>query len=149
MGRGAEHRGGGGFFPSGGADGFGTITGNAGPVLHEIKHALVRLLESGVPTTIDLGAFPFTPGDESILDGVLGTGEVHAVLSVMGESHVREMSVPGVWRIDHLDHGGEMQSRFIEITFVPEILQTQHEDARRGLEDLSERLLELDGDNDT
>ena len=115
-------------------------TGNASPVLHEIKHALTQLLDNDTPSIIDLGAIPFAPGDERILDEVLGTGEVHAVLSLIGESHVCETAIPGVWRIDHLDDSGEQQSRFIEITFLPEILKTQREDAERGLETLAERL---------
>ncbi|MBT6095819.1 MAG: hydrogenase expression/formation protein [Rhodospirillaceae bacterium] len=123
-------------------------TGNALPLLHEIKHALVALLESGEETTIDLGAIPFAPGDERILNDALGVGEVQATLSVMGESHVRETAIPGVWRIDHLDDSGEMQSRFIEITFMPNILKTQREDAERGIETLNEKLKSFD-DNQT
>jgi len=120
-------------------------TGNASPLLHEIKHALGQLLDSGATCTIDLGAIPFAPGDERILKEVLGEGEVHATLAVLGESHVRETSVPGVWWIDHLDESGAVQSRFIEITFMPEILKTQREDAEQGLETLAERLGALDG----
>lgn len=124
-------------------------TGNAAPVLHEIKYALAALLDGGPATTIDLGAIPFAPGDERVLDDVLGTGEVHAVLSVMGESHVRETSIPGVWRIDHLDANGDTQSRFVEVTYMPDILKTQHEDAQQGLERLEERLARLDGTGNT
>ncbi len=119
-------------------------TGNAQPLLHEIKHALVELLKSGTETIIDLGAIPFAPGDERILNDMLGPGEVRATLSVMGESSVRETAIPGVWRIDHLDTKGELQSRFIEITFLPDILKTQREDAERGLEELADRLKSFD-----
>jgi len=116
------------------------VTGNASPLLHEIKHALSQLIREGSESIIDLGAIPFAPGDDRILEEVLGAGEVHAVLSLQGESHVRETSIPGVWRVDHFDENGEQQSRFIEITFLPEILKTQREDAERGLETLAERL---------
>jgi len=119
-------------------------TGNASPLLHEIKHALTQLINDGSENIIDLGAIPFAPGDDRILNDILGTGEVHAVLSLQGESHVRETGVPGVWRVDHLDENGEQQSRFIEITFMPNILKTQREDAERGLETLAERLGTLD-----
>jgi len=124
-------------------------TGNALPVLHEIKHALNRLLDTGETSTIDLGALPFAPGDERQLDEVLGVGEVAATLMVLGESHVRETAVAGVWRVDHLDEDGEIQSRFIEVTFMPDILKSQREDAEVGLETLSERLVELDGNRQT
>jgi hydrogenase-1 operon protein HyaF len=118
-------------------------TGNAVPVLHEVKHALAQLLKSGQTCTIDLGALPFAPGDMRQLDEILGQGEVHATLNALGESFVRETSIPGVWRVDHHDDRGELQSRFIEVTFMPEILKTHPEDSERGLEILSERLKAL------
>lgn len=115
-------------------------TGNADPVLHEVRHALADLLATGKETTIDLGAIPFGPGDERRLDAVLGNGEVRATLNILGESSVQETTIPGVWRVDHFDESGETQSRFIEVTFIPEILKTQREDAERGLGDLTARL---------
>ena len=42
------------------------VAGNARPVLHEVLHALRRLHEGGGPTTIDLHAIPFGPGDEQV-----------------------------------------------------------------------------------
>ena len=119
-------------------------TGNALPVLHEVAHALRRLIETGEPTTIDLGAIPFAGGDERIMDEVLGVGEVQATLKLMGDSHVQETGIPGVWRVDHFDTAGETESRFVEVTFMPEILKTQTEDAQRGLARLDARLEEKD-----
>ena len=119
-------------------------TGNAIPLLHEIKYALSALLSSGTESIIDLGAIPFAPGDERVLDEALGLGEVDATLTVMGESQIRETGIPGVWRIEHFNSAGERQSRFIEITFMPDILKTQREDAARGLEVLMDRLGALD-----
>lgn len=115
-------------------------TGNALPFLHEIKHALDHLLSSGAESVIDLGAIPFAPGDERILDEILGEGEVDATLTILGQSRVRETAIPGVWRVDHLDENGAFQSRFIEITFLPNILKTQPEDAQRGLKTLTDHL---------
>ena len=119
-----------------------SATGNALPILYEVLSALDELVGAGKPTVIDLGAIPFTDGDEKVLEDILGEGEVRAVLQVMGESLIRETSIPGVWRVDHHDPQGEVQSRFIEITFLPEILKTQPEDARRGQEMLADRLRE-------
>ena len=119
-------------------------TGNALPVLHEIKHALAMLLKDGTSTTIDLGAIPFSQGDERNLEKVLGNGEVHATIKTLGESHLRETSIQGVWRVDHLDNDGQIESRFIEVTFLPEILKTHRQDAVLGLETLTSRLKELD-----
>ena len=119
-------------------------TGNALPVLHEIRHALAELIESNKTAVIDLGAIPFALGDERVLDSILGDGEVHAVLKTLGESHVRETSIYGVWRVDHMDASGEYQSRFIEVTYLPEILKTHFTDAATGLETLTARLNEED-----
>jgi HupH hydrogenase expression protein, C-terminal conserved region len=119
-------------------------TGNARPVLTEIATALEALIATGAETVIDLGAIPFAPGDERILDEVLGTGEVRATLDALGESHVQETAISGVWRIDHFDQRGEALSRFVEITFVPEILKTQRADAESGLTLLAARLEAID-----
>ena len=70
-------------------------------------------------------------------------------MSVLGESHVYETKIPGVWRIDNLDENGEFQSRFIEVTFTPELLKTQREDAEVGLGLLGERLDALSGNRQT
>lgn len=120
-------------------------TGNAKPVLREIQAALEKLLSDGTATTIDLGAIPFAAGDERLLDEMLGKGELTATIEVMGRSNVEETGIPGVWRVDHFDEAGETQSRFIEITYLPEILKTQREDAEAGLTRLEARLSEFDG----
>ncbi len=123
-------------------------TGNALPILAEIQEALGRLIESGTTAVIDLGSIPFTGGDEKILQEILGDGEVNAVLNAMGESFVQETAIPGVWRVDHYDLQGKTQARFIEVTFIPDILRTQPEDALRGHEMLAERLNERTGANE-
>lgn len=120
-------------------------TGNAKPVLKEIQAALEKLLADGTTTTIDLGAIPFAAGDERLLDEVLGKGEIAATIEVMGRSLVEETGIPGVWRVDHFDEEGETLSRFVEITYLPEILKTQREDAQAGLTRLEARLTEFDG----
>lgn len=117
-------------------------TGNAGPLLSEIAAALGRLVETGQSTTIDLGALPFSAGDERALDAALGPGEVHATIDALGQSHVTETGTPGVWRVDHFDTNGETLSRFVEITFVPDILMTQPADAAAALGRLQAALAE-------
>ena len=120
-------------------------TGNAGPILREITTALTRLIDTGEPTTIDLGALPFSAGDEKALDAALGTGEVHATVKALGDSHVAETGIAGVWRVDHFDEKGETLSRFVEITFVPDILKSQPADAQDGLARLEADLAARDG----
>lgn len=118
--------------------------GNATPILHEIRHALVALLESGQETTIDLRSLPMGPADETQLRDALGQGEVEAQLDVLGKSVVRETRLPGVWFVDHYNADGHPVSRFIEITLIPAILKAQPEDIREGIARLTEQLVAVD-----
>jgi len=102
--------------------------GNALPVLHEVRHGLRRLAETGETTVIDLHAMPFGPGDEARLLAILGQGEVDAHIKVLGPSHVWEAAFPGVWLVEHRNAEDERLTLQIEISSVPEILRSQGED---------------------
>ncbi len=52
------------------------LTCNVQPLLHEIRHALARLLECGEHTIIDLRSIPLAPGEELKIIDTLGNGEV-------------------------------------------------------------------------
>jgi hydrogenase-1 operon protein HyaF len=121
------------------------FTLNVVPLLHEVRHALERLIESGEPTTIDLGAIPLAPGEFEKIDAALGTGEVKVVLEAMGPSQIYETQFSGVWRITHYNASNEVVGRFIEVTRIPEILLAQETDVRAGLDLLSRK---LSGDDD-
>ena len=121
------------------------FTLNVVPLLHEVRHALERLLESGEPTTIDLGAIPLAPGEFEKIDAALGTGEVKVVLEAMGPSQIYETQFSGVWRTTHLNAANEVVGRYIEVTRIPEILLAQEADVRVGLDLLSRK---LSGDDD-
>jgi hydrogenase-1 operon protein HyaF len=116
------------------------FTLNVVPLLHEVRHALERLLESGEPTTIDLGSIPLAPGEFDKIDGALGTGEVKVVLEAMGPSQIYETQFSGVWRITHFNATDEIVGRYIEVTRIPEILLAQEADVRVGLDLLTRRL---------
>ena len=127
------------------ADEIDVFTLNVVPLLHEVRHALERLLESGEPTTIDLGAIPLAPGEFDKIDAALGTGEVKVMLDAMGPSQIYETQFSGVWRITHLNAANEVVGRYIEVTRIPEILLAQETDVRVGLDLLSRK---LSGDDD-
>jgi len=114
--------------------------GNALPVLHEIRHALARLAESGESRVIDLNAMPFGPGDEERLLALLGQGEIEARLNALGVTEIRETAVPGVWLVDHRNAEGERLVLHIEINTVPDILRTQAPDLRDAVATLDARL---------
>lgn len=116
------------------------LRGNALPLLHEIRHALARLIKEDEPTVIDVQSLPMGPGDLRRLLDVLGEGEVTAELDALGKSIIRESRYPGVWIIEHLNGSGGIASRFIEISWVPWLLHAQAEDVQHGLTELADAL---------
>lgn len=117
------------------------LRGNSLPLLHEIRHALARLIAEGETTVIDLQSLPMGPGDDRRLFEALGEGEVRAELSALGKSVIRESRYSGVWIIEHLNANGGIASRFIEIGWVPSLLQAQAEDVQKGLTELTGALV--------
>jgi hydrogenase-1 operon protein HyaF len=109
-------------------------SGNIEPLLHEIGHALERLLDLGEPSILDLRGVPLAPGEEDRILGFLGTGEVRAELEAGGRSTVTESRFPGVWVVTHHDTAGEIVGRLIEVTFVPDILLSQAVEMRESRE---------------
>jgi hydrogenase-1 operon protein HyaF len=113
------------------------LRGNTLPLLHEIRHALARLIEQGEPTVIDVQSLPMGPGDLRRLFDALGEGEVKAELEALGKTMIRESRYSGVWIVEHMSGSGAIASRFIEITWVPSLLQAQVEDVQKGLAELA------------
>lgn len=113
---------------------------NALPLLHEIRHALARLVEEGEPTVIDIQSIPMGPGDLQRLLDALGEGEIRAELEALGKSVIRESRYSGVWIIEHMNGSGGVASRFVEITWVPSLLQAQAVDVQAGLKELADAL---------
>lgn len=116
-------------------------TGNVLPLLHEIRHALQRLIDTGEETVIDLRSIPLAPGEEARLEETLGHGEVTAMVSALGPSEIRETSIPGVWWVTHLNESESVIGKFIEITSMPSMLAAQREDILDGVAVL-ERILQ-------
>ena len=116
------------------------VFGNALPLLHEIRHALARLVEAGEPTVIDVQSIPMGPGDMQRLLDALGEGEVRAEVEALGKTVIRESRYSGVWIVEHMSGSGGVAGRFVEITWVPSLLQAQREDVEAGLEALVDAL---------
>ena len=121
----------------------GYETGNVLPLLHEIRHALVQLLDTGETTSIDLRGLPMAPGELERLTDILGRGEIRAQLNALGKSKIYETSFPGIWLITHYNTNGEIMGKFIEITRMPEILEAQADDMKDALAALQVKLEEL------
>lgn len=117
-------------------------TGNVAPLLHEIRHALERWLDSGEEYAIDLRGIPMAPGEEDQLIETLGEGEARADLSLTGATEVVETRFPAVWLVTHYNVDDTIIGRFIEVCEIPAILKSQTEDAQYGLEHLESLLSE-------
>lgn len=116
------------------------LTWNVRPILHEVRHALEALLDSGKKTIIDLRSIPLAPGEEETILNTLGQGEVHACLNALGPSDIHETHYAGVWLITHYNEEEAIVSRFIEITELPDILKSQQEDMSNALVELTQAL---------
>lgn len=104
------------------------LTWNVKPLLHEVKHALDKLISTGETSIIDLRSIPLAPGEEDNILGTLGRGEVQAQLDALGRSEIIETLYAGVWIVTHYNDDDDIISRFIEITAMPDILRSQDED---------------------
>jgi hydrogenase-1 operon protein HyaF len=115
-------------------------TGNVEPLLHEIRHALKRLVSGEEGTTIDLKSLPLAPGEDERIETTLGTGEVRAEVDALGPTLIQETSYPGVWLITHKTADNAVVARFIEVTYIPELLRSQPEDIDAGIDRLENEL---------
>jgi hydrogenase-1 operon protein HyaF len=116
------------------------LTWNVKPILHEIRHALFELLDSGNTSIIDLRSIPLAPGEEETIINALGQGEVHARLDALGRSDIVETMYSGVWLVTHYNENEAVIGRFIEITELPVILKSQREDMSDALKELTQEL---------
>jgi hydrogenase-1 operon protein HyaF len=118
------------------------LTWNVLPILHEIRHALAKLVDTGESSIIDLRSIPLAPGEEDTIIDTLGCGEVHATLHALGPSEIHETRFAGVWLVTHYNEENSVIGRFIEITELPDILKSQHEDMAFSLTQLEQQLKE-------
>jgi hydrogenase-1 operon protein HyaF len=116
------------------------LTWNVKPILHEIRHALDKLLSTGETTIIDLRSIPLAPGEEDSIIETLGQGEVQARLDALGPSEISETQYAGVWLVTHYNDSDDIVSRFIEITELPDVLKSQREDVQYALDKLATEL---------
>lgn len=110
------------------------------PLLHEIRHALQRLIDRGESTQIDLQSLPFHTGEEANLLAALGRGEVEVSLDALGVSRIWETAYAGVWVVDHYDPEGRRIALSLEVTRVPELLLSHPADLRGALACLDQTL---------
>jgi hydrogenase-1 operon protein HyaF len=116
------------------------LTFNVRPILHEVRHALDKLLNRGESSIIDLRSIPLAPGEEASIIETLGHGEVHARLNALGPSDIYETKFAGVWLVTHFNEEDSIVSRFIEVTVLPDVLKSQAEDIAHAMNELENEL---------
>jgi hydrogenase-1 operon protein HyaF len=114
--------------------------GNIRALLAEIAARLEKLANDGTTGSIDLNSLPFAPGEYEQLRQTLGQGEVSARIEAIGPSEITETRYPGVWWVTHYNVEGDIVADMLEITTIPEIIRSQPEDIRTGLELLRAQL---------
>ena len=114
--------------------------GNIRALLAEIAALLEKLAYDGTTGSIDLNSLPLAPGEYEQLRQMLAQGEVSARIEAIGPSEIIETRYPGVWWVTHYNVEGDIVADVIEITNIPEILKSQPEDIKMGLELLKEEL---------
>ncbi|MBI1418935.1 MAG: hydrogenase expression/formation protein [Limimaricola sp.] len=104
------------------------LTGMVDSLMQEVARALTALAETGTRAAIDLRSLPLTPADRDQLAARLGRGEVAATLDVGGRTEVWETAYAGVWWQRHLGAGDHVAGETLEITPLPDILQSHADD---------------------
>lgn len=120
-----------------------TLTGAAPAVLREVAVLLEKLAVNGETGAIDLRGLPLSPGDRGWLQERLGKGEVEIALALVGDSTIRETAFPGVWWVVHRNERGAVESEFIEVARIPELVLAHPDDIEIGLENLKSAISEL------
>lgn len=113
---------------------------NVEPILHEVKYAIERLIETGEPSMIDLRAIPLAPGEDEQIRLQLGTGETVISIDALGPSTLTETAYPGVWWVEHRNNTDVLTGLYIEIAHVPAIVFPANQDLHDGLEQLQQDL---------
>jgi hydrogenase-1 operon protein HyaF len=102
-------------------------------LLRELLAYLQALVECGECQTIDLHGLPLDETGQQWLKDRLGRGEVVATLDSMGQSTVYETTFSGIWWVSHHDPEGKLISEFLEVCWIPGILQSQRADVEHSL----------------
>lgn len=110
-------------------------------VLSEIEQCAERLVAAGETASIDLRFLKSMPEEHAILVGLLGRGEVSAVVNSIGRSEIQETAIPCVWWVCHLNSDDETVGELIEVADIPDLLMSDRESIPRALDALRLRHL--------
>lgn len=107
-------------------------------ILNELQFKLKVLNEQGDTDAIDLRTLPLFPGDYEQLKKTLGKGEIDVSIDAMGPSSIYETAFPGIWWVTHYNSENENVAEYIEITTLPVLLKTSHEEIEQAEQQLQQ-----------
>ena len=115
--------------------------GNALPILHEVRHGLRRLAETGETNGHRPARHALRARRRGASAGACwARARLTRSIEVLGPTHVWETAFPGVWLVDHRNAEDERLALHIEISSVPEILRSQGEDIVDAIARLDARI---------
>lgn len=112
-------------------------------LLQEILDMLDTFHATGETNSIDVRSLPLAPGDYDFLHAFLGDGEVSASVDTLGLSEIKETRFSGIWWLKHYNTDEEIVAELIEVTSLPDILNTQTSDLTLSLNTLRSHLEKL------
>jgi len=118
------------------------ITENVRALLTQISSMLSALINDDMVDSIDLHSLPLLPGEHDAIHTILGQGEVNASFDSLGSTTIYETALAGVWWVTHNNENDDCIAETIEITTIPAILESQHDDIENAHTALQEQLKE-------
>jgi len=123
------------------------VTENVRALLTEISSMLSALINDDMIDSIDIHSLPLLPGEHEAIQTILGQGEVKANFDSLGTTTIYETALAGVWWVTHNNEEGDCIAETIEITTIPAILESQHDDIENACTALQEQLKEWNETN--
>lgn len=112
---------------------------NAPSILSEVRDHVARWRAGDAPHVLNLTLLPLSPGDEQMIDAVLGEGAVQVLSRGYGNCRVGSTAIANCWRVAYFNSQDTLILNTIEITDLPEVVRAAPED----LADSRERLAQL------
>lgn len=116
------------------------VTDNVRALLTEISSMLAALINDDTINSIDIHSLPLLPGEHEAIQTILGQGEVNANFNSLGSTIIYETALAGVWWVTHNNENNDCIAETIEITTIPAILESQHDDIEVAYEALQKQL---------
>ncbi|MEX3954249.1 hydrogenase expression/formation protein [Paraburkholderia sp. EG287B] len=112
---------------------------NAPSILSEVRDSVARWRAGDAPHIVNLTLLPLSPGDQRLIDAVLGEGAVQILSRGYGKCRVCSTAIANCWRVAYFNSQDMLILNTIEITDLPEVVRAAPED----LADSRERLTQL------